>query len=592
MASRTLSSTPSTANAAEDGKENAQSVWLNAWHDPVAGIKTYTSCVRMADLNGDGDWKLLIADLDRKLKVYRGTALISEHALLDTPCAIATFYSDANVPRIPSVAVAAGPHIFIYRNLRPYYKFTLPSLEIDRQETEVWGDLRSDKIDGSRAQELLVAARDNGVQLTSQSLDFLTIDDPGARQEFVESHKHAPLVQQTVITCLEVIKKNMEDDDAISSLVVGTESRDLMILDPSGASILTKVKLGNVPSFIAVTGLFDVDYRIVVACRDGKLYTIKNGEVTGTVIELESQPCGLVRTYKSIVVGCMGNVIHSFHIKGKKNFSIYLPSPITNMELLSLQKSRNLRAVLVSLQNGEIRIYNEKHLVSNLQTRDVITGLRFGRYGREDSTLVIAFKSGALSIKMLPRLASLEVAPGPAGPPPEQDIPLNIPKKTKLYVELTQRERDQAVEMHRIFQRDLCKLRLSTARAYVKVLTDGQGPLSYTAGSCLRLNAQVQGLGPLFKIKLSIQNTGNRPIFNTPVVLTFNEALYKVRHSPFFTIPLLIPGLMYKYEVELDALDKQGAADAVNVFVCSSGRSSVVPVISAAVSMPVSEVLD
>ena len=41
---------------------------------------------------------------------------------------------------------------------------------------------------------------------------------------------------------------------------------------------------------MAVTGKYDVDYRIVIACRDGRVYTIKNGEVTGTVIELESAP--------------------------------------------------------------------------------------------------------------------------------------------------------------------------------------------------------------------------------------------------------------------------------------------------------------
>ena len=111
-----------------------------------------------------------------------------------------------------------------------------------------------------------------------------------------------------------------------------------------------------------------------------------------------------------------------------------------------------------------------------------------------------------------------------------------MPKKTKLYVEQTQRERDNAMEMHQTFQRELCKLRvcrlarskpwhykyhcfresnacsllnlskrrwqLATARSYVKVLTDGHGPLSYTSGSSLRLNAQVQGLGPRFKIKV------------------------------------------------------------------------------------------
>lgn len=55
-----------------------------------------------------------------------GTSLVSEHALLDVPSALATFYTDLNKPQTPSVAVAAGPYIFIYRNLRPYYKFTVP----------------------------------------------------------------------------------------------------------------------------------------------------------------------------------------------------------------------------------------------------------------------------------------------------------------------------------------------------------------------------------------------------------------------------------------------------------------------------------
>ncbi len=49
-----------------------------------------------------------------------------------------------------------------------------------------------------------------------------------------------------------------------------------------------------------------------------------------------------------------------------------------------------------------------------------------------------------------------------------------VPKKTRLYVEQTQREREQASDMHRAFQRDLARMRLTTARAYVKILTDGQ----------------------------------------------------------------------------------------------------------------------
>lgn len=68
--------------------------------------------------------------------------------------------------------------------------------------------------------------------------------------------------------------------------------------------------------------------------------------------------------------------------------------------------------------------------------------------------------------------ASTGAAGALGGPPPEQEVALPVPKKTKLFVELTQRERERCAEVHRAFQRDLCKLRLTTARAYVQTLTD------------------------------------------------------------------------------------------------------------------------
>ena len=42
-----------------------------------------------------GDHKLLVAGQDRKLRVYKGTNLLSENLLLDAPTAIAVFYPEA-----------------------------------------------------------------------------------------------------------------------------------------------------------------------------------------------------------------------------------------------------------------------------------------------------------------------------------------------------------------------------------------------------------------------------------------------------------------------------------------------------------------
>jgi Bardet-Biedl syndrome 1 protein len=69
--------------------------------------------------------------------------------------------------------------------------------------------------------------------------------------------------------------------------------------------------------------------------------------------------------------------------------------------------------------------------------------MQFGIFGREEGSLIINNKNGGIQAKILQRQANLSATHKP-GPPPEQDIPLNIPKKTKLFIELSQRERDSA----------------------------------------------------------------------------------------------------------------------------------------------------
>jgi Bardet-Biedl syndrome 1 protein len=58
------------------------------------------------------------------------------------------------------------------------------------------------------------------------------------------------------------------------------------------------------------------------------------------------------------------------------------------MELLD-HKSKNMQAVLVALANKEVRTYVEKNHVDTLKTDDVVVAMKFGRFGREESTLIL-----------------------------------------------------------------------------------------------------------------------------------------------------------------------------------------------------------
>ena len=58
--------------------EAGKTPWLHAWYDPIANLKIcHSSCVRMADISCDGDYKLIICDYqDKRMKVYKGTSVI------------------------------------------------------------------------------------------------------------------------------------------------------------------------------------------------------------------------------------------------------------------------------------------------------------------------------------------------------------------------------------------------------------------------------------------------------------------------------------------------------------------------------------
>eukprot|EP00403_Amphidinium_massartii_P031176 CAMPEP_0178386438 /NCGR_PEP_ID=MMETSP0689_2-20121128/8560_1 /TAXON_ID=160604 /ORGANISM="Amphidinium massartii, Strain CS-259" /LENGTH=599 /DNA_ID=CAMNT_0020006775 /DNA_START=42 /DNA_END=1838 /DNA_ORIENTATION=- len=582
-----VSSAAKPAEARNDDSESQKkSPWLDAWHDPVAGMTAYSPFMCLADLHADGDHRLIMVDLKKRIRIYKGTTIQWEQKLLDVPCAVQCFYHEVASPPIPTLAVASGHQVYIYRYMRPYLKFTLPPIEIDPVEQEIWEELRQDAIDVRSAYEKLNAARENGTVLSNHSIDLLAMEESEQQIDFVKKAKDTLLSQNTAITCMEVLKQNMDEPTAVSMLVLGTENRGVFILDSTALSIATRVELDAVPSFISVLGLYDVEYRITVACRDGNIYTIKNGQVLSTVIELETQPVGLVRFDKNIYVGCMDNVIHCFHFKGKKNHSIYLPCSISCMSLLQLTRARAAKALVVALSNGEVKLYNGKHLICTVKTTDVITGVKLGTFGREEGSMVLSFKSGALMVKILQRSANLEVSNTTPGPPPEQDIPLDVPKKTKLYVEQTSRERDQAIDMHRTFQRDLCKLRLSTARAYVNLLGAGHGPVSSVGGVQVRLDAQVVGMGPQFKVLVRIQNAGVHAVYDVPLLVTTNPNLYRVP-KPCSYLPILVPQQLYIVEVPITCVNENGGTDCVRVFLCS--HQSSVPIISAIVNMPISE---
>ncbi|CAD7952783.1 unnamed protein product [Amoebophrya sp. A25] len=576
---------PEAQGASSSSTVTVKSPWLDAMSDPVAGMVCFSPFMCLCDLHADGNHRLILVDMQKRIRIYKGTTIQWEQKLMDVPVGVSCFFHENKTPSIPTLAVASGHQIFVYRYLRPHLKYTLPKMEINATEISIWSSIRPESV--GEAMEKLNHLRDQGIALTNRSMDLLAMEDQpeSERMEYVKAAREHPFMQNTAITCMDTLNVNIEDPSGVAMLTFGAENRHVYILDSNALDIVQKVELESVPVFLVTSGLYEVEYRLICACRDGKVYTVKNGALLSMVIELETLPVGLVKIDKSIYVGCMDNVVHCFHFKGKKQHSIYLDHPITCMQLMQSPKTK-AKCLLVALKNGEVRTYNGKFLVHTLALQEPVVGMCFGMFGREDGTLCLSMKSGGLVVKMLSRTANLEKSSQPPGPPAEQDTPLDVPKKTKLYVDQTAREREQPVEMHRIFQRDLCKLRLNTARAYVKLLgTSGAVVRTGAQGvTQLRLNAGVKGMGPEFELDLQLSNAGERHVMDLCVQTDASGSIYRI-DNPLIHVPLLVPGYTLSLPVRLECVDVS-ASDTVTVSVLC--RDTVRPLVSALVQMPIS----
>uniref|UniRef100_A0AC11B635 Bardet-Biedl syndrome 1 n=1 Tax=Ovis aries TaxID=9940 RepID=A0AC11B635_SHEEP len=431
----------SDSDSGKGESSEANSKWLDSLSDSMANIHTFSACLALADFHGDGEYKLAMGDLgpdgrQPRLKVLKGHTLVSQKPLPDLPAAAVTFLVGSHEPRTPALAIASGPCVYVYKNLKPYFKFSLPLLPTNPLEQDLWNQAKEDQIDPLTLKEMLEGIREKAeVPLSVQSLRFLPLE-LSEMEAFVNQHKSKSIRRQTVITTMTTLKKNLADEDAVSCLVLGTENKELLVLDPEAFTILAK---------------------------------------------------------------------------------------------------------------------------------EAVISLCFGRYGREDNTLIMTTLGGGLIIKILKRTAVFAEGGGEAGPAPSQVIKLNVPRKTRLYVDQTLREREAGTAMHRTFQADLYLLRLRAARAYVQALESSLSPVSLMAREPLKLHAVVQGLGPTFKLTLHLQNTSTaRPILGLVVCFLYNEVLYALPRA-FFKVPLLVPGLNYPLETFVKSLSDKGISDIIKV---------------------------
>lgn len=101
----------------------------------------------------------------------------------------------------------------------------------------------------------------------------------------------------------------------------------------------------------------------------------------------------------------MADALHCYSGSGSKQYTLAMPAAIITLQLLPISGTRSLRCCVVALANGEVRLYNNRALVSVHHSSggsgSPVSGLYAGRYAREDNSLIHVTAAGGLDIKVM-----------------------------------------------------------------------------------------------------------------------------------------------------------------------------------------------
>ena len=104
----------------------------------------------------------------------------------------------------------------------------------------------------------------------------------------------------------------------------------------------------------------------------------------------------------------------------------------------------------------------EQELIENFAVRENVVALAFGKYDREDSTLVTVYKSGGIEFHIVRRKANFSKQTAVAASTAMANI--KMPRMSQSYLEQIEHEKKNSKEILKHFQYDLSYVRLLGAQ--------------------------------------------------------------------------------------------------------------------------------
>uniref|UniRef100_A0A1I8BAA9 BBS1 domain-containing protein n=1 Tax=Meloidogyne hapla TaxID=6305 RepID=A0A1I8BAA9_MELHA len=513
---------------------NTSSKWTRALWEPAAGVQTSKDFVALIDLQGRGDYQLILVDessLPFKLKLFKGLKPIVESALAECPTGIVGFACDSGNSDSTCLAVACGSSLLIYRNMKPYYRYNVPQRDILSSELELWSLLSKSQIQkgqlieglkllqqqhsiselSHQSQRLLTFEEDKSIEniqeLQNLFIDFVLKDNKENNNENGNLiNPIPPPLTNVQITCISTIPRNQSINSAVDVLILGTEMGSIYFVDSQAYTVVRKDNIAAVPVKILPTGHYDLEYRIVICTRENDVFVLRKnskGECNINSFYIREHPFNFVFATRR-------RRLIFYSQKCRRQNSMQFDEDIVDLEHFYYEP-KQYEGVLIAIGN-EINLFIDQLRVDTIKMDRAIEWIKFGRMGREEGVLVISTEGGGLCVKIFRRVATFDEGTRSAAIGIQQRKSANIssielPKRSRTFVDQSLRERENPKLLHQIYQRNWFMVKWHSAKMFAALEGGGRaGELAAATGGSEPLQVQYEllGFGPNFRLQIKI----------------------------------------------------------------------------------------
>lgn len=236
------------------------------------------------------------------------------------------------------IAVSVGPSVLFFRNMKPYFKYTVPSLLIETFEQDIWRNMPSD-MPINYKKHIKDLKSMNISQLSSLSQKIITLPED-EWEAFLKENNEPKLQRLPTIVAMTTIYKSIEEEKCSNCLIIATEAGDILIMDAQTITILHEARVCNfkaTPDLISASGSYQNDFKIVIATREGSICILRKNWLEGREIVKLDRPAtamSLLQIDQTIVV--LSNSLMCYSKKGKMLWSLSMPETVMCMAPVSL----------------------------------------------------------------------------------------------------------------------------------------------------------------------------------------------------------------------------------------------------------------